>query len=79
MDKNTRYLVAIIVCVGLFALWIVFQAFVAKGTLVAVLFCGAIVGAWKAITGIGDKTEIGQDDTTSPTDNNKTDSSSNIE
>ena len=78
MDKNTRYLVAIIVCVGIFALWIVFQAFVAKGTLVAVIFCGAIVCAWKAITGMGDNAKKDQEDTASNTDKKNTNSSSNV-
>lgn len=49
MKKGTRYLLALAVCIGIFALWVVFQMYVAKGTLVGVLFCGAMFGAWKAI------------------------------
>ena len=55
MKKATRYLLALAVCIGIFALWIVFQMYVAKGTLVGVLFCGAMFGAWKAIVNGGEK------------------------
>lgn len=51
MNKGTRYLVAIIACMAIFALWIVFQMYVAKGMLVAVIFCSAMLGTWKAIVG----------------------------
>ena len=51
MNKGTRYLVAIIACMAIFALWIVFQMCVAKGMLVAVIFCSAMVGTWKEIVG----------------------------
>ena len=55
MKKATRYLLALAVCIGIFALWIVFQMYVAKGTLVGVLFCGAMFGAWKAIVNEGER------------------------
>lgn len=51
MNKGTRYLVAIITCIAIFALWVVFQLFVAKGVLVGVIFCSAMVAAWKGIVG----------------------------
>lgn len=50
MSKVTRYLLAFLACAAIFALWIIFQMFVAKGMLVAVVFCGAMVATWKAIT-----------------------------
>ncbi len=53
MKKGTRYLLAFVVCAAIFALWIVFQMYVAKGVIVGVIFCGAIFGAWKAITAGG--------------------------
>ena len=51
MNKGTRYLLAFITCAAIFALWILFQLFVAKGILVGVIFCSALFGAWKAIVG----------------------------
>lgn len=51
MNKGARYLVAIITCIAIFALWVVFQLFVAKGVLVGVIFCSAMVAAWKGIVG----------------------------
>ena len=57
MKKGTRYLLALTACIGIFALWVVFQMYVAKGTLVGVLFCGAMFGAWKAIVH-GDESSI---------------------
>lgn len=64
MKKGTRYLLALAACIGIFVLWVVFQMYVAKGTLVGVLFCGAMFGAWKAIVHGGenatdDKTQEG--------------------
>ena len=53
MKKGTRYLLAFVVCAAIFALWIVFQMYVAKGVIVGVIFCSAIFGAWKAITAGG--------------------------
>ena len=49
MKKATRYLLALATCVGLFVLWVLCQMYVAKGTLIGVLFCGAMFGVWKAI------------------------------
>ena len=49
MKKATRYLLALAVCIGIFILWVLCQMYVAKGTLIGVLFCGAMFGAWKAI------------------------------
>lgn len=49
MKKATCYLLALAVCIGIFALWVLCQMYVAKGTLIGVLFCGAMFGAWKAI------------------------------
>lgn len=51
MNKATRYLLAFIACAAIFALWIIFQMFVAKGILIGVIFCSAMVGTWKAIVG----------------------------
>ena len=51
MNKGTRYLLAIIACVAIFALWVIFQMFVAKGVLIGIIFCSAMVGTWKAIVG----------------------------
>lgn len=62
MKKATRYLLALAVCIGIFALWIVFQMYVAKGTLVGVLFCGAMFGAWKAIVNAGERDKDSQED-----------------
>lgn len=50
MSKVTRYLLAILACAAIFALWVIFQLFVAKGVLIGVIFCGAMVATWKAIT-----------------------------
>ena len=49
MKKGYRYLIAFVACALIFALWVVFQMCIARGMLVAVLFCGAMVGTWKAI------------------------------
>ena len=49
MKKSTRYLLALVVCAGIFTLWVLCQMYVAKGTFIGVLFCGAMFGAWKAI------------------------------
>lgn len=51
MKKGTRYLVAFIACSAIFALWVTFQLYVAKGVLIGVIFCSAIFGTWKAIVG----------------------------
>ena len=51
MNKGTRYLLAIIACVAIFALWVIFQMFVAKGVLIGIIFCSTMVGTWKAIIG----------------------------
>ena len=56
MKKATRYLLALVVCVGIFSLWILCQMYVAKGTFIGVLFCGAMFGAWKAIVKGGEQT-----------------------
>ena len=56
MKKATRYLLALAVCIGIFALWVLCQMYVAKGTLIGVLFCGAMFGAWKAIVSGGEPT-----------------------
>ena len=61
MKKATRYLLALAICIGIFAIWIVFQMYVAKGTLVGVLFCGAMIGAWKAIVNGGEKDKDSQE------------------
>lgn len=50
MSKGIRYLLAFLACATIFALWIIFQMFVAKGMLIGVIFCGAMVATWKAIT-----------------------------
>ena len=60
MNKGTRYLLAFVVCVAIFALWVVFQVFIAKGVLVGVIFCSAMVGAWKAIVGSNKKEDNGK-------------------
>ena len=49
MTKTTRIFFALAVCIGIFALWVVVQMYVARGALVGFLFCGAMYGAWKAI------------------------------
>ena len=49
MSKLKRYLLAFLACAAIFALWVIFQMYVAKGTLVGVLFCGAMVAIWKVI------------------------------
>lgn len=54
MNKGTRYIWAIIACIAIFALWVVFQMCVAKGVLIGVIFCGAMVGTWKPIVGTDD-------------------------
>ena len=56
MSKASRIFLALIVCIVIFALWIVFQMYVAKGFLVGILFCSAMFGAWKAIVNGGEKT-----------------------
>ena len=56
MKKANRYLLALAVCVGIFILWVLCQMYVAKGTLVGLLFCGAMFGAWKAIVRGGEPT-----------------------
>ena len=55
MNKATRYLLAFIECADIFALWVIFQMFVAKGILIGIIFCSAMVGAWKAIVGSNSK------------------------
>ena len=60
MKKGTRYLLAFAVCAAIFALWIVFQMYVAKGVIVGVIFCGAIFGAWKAIIAGGKENVLDQ-------------------
>ena len=50
MSKGIRYLLAFLACAAILALWIIFQMFVAKGMLIGVIFCGAMVATWKAIT-----------------------------
>ncbi len=52
-----KYLMAFLTCLGIFALWILFQMFVVDGVIVGVLFCSAIFGAWKIIVNSGDKNE----------------------
>ena len=52
MSKLKRYLLAFLACSAIFALWVIFQMYVAKGTLVAVLFCGAMVAVWKLIVNL---------------------------
>lgn len=49
MKKVYRYLLALAVCAVIFVLWILCQMYVAKGTLVGVIFCTAMFGAWSAI------------------------------
>ena len=49
MKKASRYFLALLICIGIFALWIVFQMYVAKGALVGILFCSAMFSVWKAI------------------------------
>lgn len=39
---------------AIFALWVIFQMFVAKGILIGIIFCGAMVGTWKAIVSTDD-------------------------
>lgn len=51
MNKGTRYLLAIMACIAIFVLWVIFQMFVAKGVLIGIIFCSAMVGTWKAIVG----------------------------
>ena len=53
-------MLAFVVCVAIFALWVVFQVFIAKGVLVGVIFCSAMVGAWKAIVGSNKKEDNGK-------------------
>ena len=48
-------ILALAVCIGIFALWVIFQMYVAKGILVGIIFCSAMVGAWKTIVN-GDET-----------------------
>lgn len=67
MKKGTRYLLAFAVCAALFALWIVFQMYVAKGVIVGVIFCSAIFGVWKAITAGGKESTIDKEDSESST------------
>lgn len=55
MNKGTRYLLAFIACTAIFALWVIFQMYVAKGILIGIIFCSAIVGTWKAIVGSNKK------------------------
>lgn len=55
MKNGTRYLLAFVTCFAIFALWVLFQVFVAEGVLVGVIFCSAIFGAWKAIVGSNQK------------------------
>lgn len=50
MSKGKRYLLALLACMAIFALWVIFQVFVAQGTLIGIIFCGAMVATWKAIT-----------------------------
>lgn len=76
MKKATRYILALAVCIGIFALWIVFQMYVAKGTLVGVLFCCAMFGTWKAIVYGGGKDKNSHTDEISAK-NNAVDSSEN--
>lgn len=50
-----KYLLAFLACLGIFILWVLFQVLVAKGVLVGILFCSAMVGAWKMIVKSDDK------------------------
>ena len=76
MKKATRYLLALAICIGIFAIWIVFQMYVAKGTLVGVLFCGAMIGAWKAIMNGSEKDKDSQENNNT-TENKAVNSSEN--
>ena len=49
MNKGIRYLLAFIACAAIFALWVIFQVYVANGILIGIVFCAAMVGVWKAI------------------------------
>ena len=63
MKKGYRYLTAILVCAAIFVLWILCQMYIVKGTLIGVIFCGSMVGAWKAIVN-GKSDEDAPEDTT---------------
>ena len=76
MKKATRYLLALAVCIGIFALWVLCQMYVAKGILIGVLFCGAMFGAWKAIVRGGeptseDRTVIGKSENVQESEGNR--------
>lgn len=51
MNKGIRYLLAFIAGAVTFALGVIFQMYVSKGILISVIFCSAMVGAWKGIVG----------------------------
>ena len=60
MSKVSRVILALIASIAIFALWVVFQMYVAKGFLVGILFCSAMIGSWKAIVHADNKTADGQ-------------------
>jgi len=52
-----KYLMAFLACFGIFILWVLFQVFVAKGIIVAIIFCSAMVGVWRMIVNKSDDKE----------------------
>ena len=57
MKKGSRYGLALLACLGIFAIWILIQVFAGGGVILAILFCSAMVGAWKGIVGKGEQSE----------------------
>ena len=51
MKKGTRYLLAILACIVILFIYVVFQETIARGMLVAVLFVFAMRFVWKKIVG----------------------------
>jgi hypothetical protein len=51
MKKGTRYLLAILACIVILFVYVVFQETIARGMLVAVLFVFAMRFVWKKIVG----------------------------
>ena len=51
MKKGTRYLLAILACIVIFFIYVIFQETIAMGMLVAVLFVFAMRFVWKKSVG----------------------------
>ena len=55
MNKGSHYGKAFLACVCIFVLWMVIQFYIGGGILIGIIFCSAMVGAWKAIARGGEE------------------------